>query len=268
VHSRLLSAALVMVSLGGAVRVSEAAEGLQIVQRVTSGPNPVTTQTQLENTRLRSEITDQKGTAQVIIFDGSKQVLYIVDNARKTYSEMTKADVDKMQAQMAGVMTQMQAALEKMPPAQRAQMEALMKGRMGGAAAPAPKIESKRGGTDKVGRWTCDKYEVLTNGVKTADVCTVDPSALGVTVKDLEVSRQLADFFSALVPQIAAQIAVVGRPETQGFSGFPVKSTMYVGGQTVTTEVVEASRQTFADSLFSVPAGFTKQTMPMLAPGR
>jgi hypothetical protein len=262
VYSKPLSAALVVLCLGAAARVSEAADGVQIVQRVTSGANPTTTQTQVEATRLRTELTDQNGLAQIVIFDGQKQVLYIVDAAKKSYFEMTKADLDRLQAQMQGMMAQMQAALEKMPPAQRAQMEALMKGRMGGIAATAPKIESKRVGTDKVGRWTCDKYEVLMNGEKTSDVCTVDPSALGFTAKDFEVSRQLASFFSALVPQMAAQVAVVGRVEAQGFAGFPVRSTVTVAGRTVTTEVVEASRQTFPDSLFAVPAGFTKQSPP------
>jgi len=268
VHSRLLFVALVLVCLCGATRASEAAEGIQIVQRVTSGASPTTTQMQIESTRLRTEITDQNGASQVVIFDGTKQVLYIVDNARKTYTEMTKADMEKMQAQVQQMMTQMQAALEKMPPAQRAQMEALMKGRMGGMSPTAPKIESKRAGTDKVGRWTCDKYEVIVNGEKMSDVCTVDPSALGVTAKDLAVSRQLAEFFSALVPQMAAQVFTVGQVDQQGFAGFPVRSIVSVAGRTMTTEVVEASRQTFEDSLFAVPAGFTRQAMPGLVPGR
>ena len=267
-HSKPLSAVLVVLGLCGA-RIGEAADGIQITQRVNSGANPTTTQMQVEATRLRTQITDQNGLSQVIIFDGQNQVMYIVDGAKKTYMEMTKADLERLQSQMQGVMAQMQAALEKMPPAQRAQMEAVMKGRMGGMAAAAPKIESKRGGPDKVGRWTCEKYEVFMNGEKSNDVCAVDPSALGFTAKDFEVSRQLASFFQAMVPQIAAQVSVVGQVETHGFAGFPVRSTMVVAGRTITTELIEASRQTFADSLFTVPAGFTKQASPVLgAPAR
>ena len=261
-HSKPLSAALVALCLCGA-RVGEAADGIQITQRVNTGDaNPTTTQMQVEATRMRTQITDQNGLSQVIIFDGPTQVMYVVDAAKKTYMEMTKADVERLQSQMQGMMAQMQAALEKMPPAQRAQLEAMMKGRMGGVAATAPKIESKRAGTDKVGRWTCEKFEVFMNGDKLNDVCAVDPSVLGFTAKDFEVSRQLASFFQALVPQLAAQVSVVGQVESQGFAGFPVRSTMVVGGRTITSEVVEASRQTFADSLFTVPAGFTKQAFP------
>ena len=271
-HSRLLPAVLALVSMAGVARVSEAAEGVQIVQRVTSGgpgSTPITTQMQIDPTRLRTEVADLNGNSQIVIFDSQKQVLYVVDNARKTYMEMTKADVEQLKTQMQAMMAQMQAALEKVPPAQRSQMEALIKGRMGGIATAAPKLDSKRAGTDKVGRWTCEKYEVTSNGEKLSDVCTVDPSALGINLKDLDVSRQLADFVSTLVPQMAAQVAVVGRPETHGFAGFPVRSTVYVAGRTMTSEVLEASRQTIPDSVFAIPAGYTRQAMPgIVPPGR
>lgn len=268
-HSRLLSATLVILAVCGAARVGEAADGVQIVQRITGGTTgPLTTQMQIENTRMRTEVADQNGALQVVIFDGQKQILYVVDNARKTYMEITKADLTQLQGQMQAMMSQMQAALEKVPPAQRAQMEALMKGRLGGMGGAPAKIESKRAGTDKVGRWACDKYEVLSNGQKVSDVCTVNPSALGVTVKDFEVTRQLAELAAGIAPQMAAQISVVGTPERQGFAGFPVRTIFYAGANTTTTELVEASRQTFADSLFVVPAGFTKQSMPGIAPAR
>jgi hypothetical protein len=48
----------------------------------------------------------------------------------------------------------------------------------------------------------------------------------------------------------------------------PVKTVMMVQGNSVTTEVIEAGRQTFPDSLFVVPAGFTKQDIMGLMGGR
>ena len=48
-----------------------------------------------------------------------------------------------------------------------------------------------------------------------------------------------------------------------------MKTVMMVpGGGTATTEVVEAGRQTFPDSLFAVPAGFTKQDIMGAMGGR
>ena len=115
----------------GRLAPPSAAQGVLVVETSTVNGTPRTTQVQIEPTRMRTEIAGQNGTTQVVIFDGGKQILYMIDPAAKTYSEMTKAEVDAAGAQMGDMMAQMQKALEGLPPAQRAQMEAMMKGRMG-----------------------------------------------------------------------------------------------------------------------------------------
>ncbi len=251
-------AAAVVLGLAGA---AEAADGIQIVQKVTNGTTAQTFQIQMDNTHMRAEIESQ-GRRQVVLFDGTHQVLDIIDVDRKTYTEMTKADVDRMATQMQGAMAMMQQQMANMPPAQRAQMEAMMRGRgMPGAAAVA-KTEYKRNGTDHVSRWTCDKYDGYQNGEKTSELCTVAPTALGFGLTDLDVSRQLAEFYSKLVPQQADQIISVGRMEDQGFSGFPVRRVFKIGSNQATMEVVEAGHANIPASQFAVPAGFTKAEVP------
>jgi hypothetical protein len=178
--------------------------------------------------------------------------------------EMTKADADRLGAQVQGAMAQMQTQLEKLPPAQRAQMEAMMKGRGGAAAAP----QYTRTGSDTVGRWTCDKYDLMQDGQKIGDVCTVSPTMLGFGATDFNVMRQMSEFFSAMAPQMASQLPAVSPIDLRGTSGFPVKTVMMVQGRTVTMEVIEVGRQTFSDSLFAVPAGFTKQDIMGAMGGR
>jgi hypothetical protein len=85
---------------------------------------------------------------------------------------------------------------------------------------------------------------------------------LGFTAADFEVSRQLAEFFSALTAGVADQVAGLGRPEVEGFAGLPVRSTTFVNGQKMTTEMLKAGRQNIPDSAFEIPAGFTQQSMP------
>jgi hypothetical protein len=98
------------------------------------------------------------------------------------------------------------------------------------------------------------------NNQKTSEVCTVDPSALGFTAADFEVTKQLAEFFRQLVPQNADQIFTMGGDDPQGFSGIPVRRVNSTGSRQTVSELTEVSRQTFADSLFAVPAGYQKQT--------
>jgi hypothetical protein len=235
-----------------------AADGILIVETTTTAGASRTNQVQIDKTRMRAEFEGQNGAKQVLIFDGGAQVMRIIDMDKKTYTEMTKTDVDRMGAQMAGAMAQLQEQMKNMPPAQRAQMEAMMKGR-GMAMAAIPKTEYKKTGADKVGNWTCDKYEGYQNGQKTSELCTVDPKTLGFTVADFQVSQQLADFFKQLMPQNADQMFSLGSNDPAGFSGVPVRRTYSVLGRQSVSELTQVSRQTFPDSLFAVPAGFQKQ---------
>ena len=249
----------VAVALYVVTGVAQAADGVLLVQKMTTaGGTPQTHQIHIESKRMRAESVGPRGEKQTVIFDGAKQVLSIVDSERKTYTEMTKAEIEALGGQMAGMMAQMEQQLKSLPPEQRAQVEAMMKGR-GMGAVGAPKIEYKKVGTDTVGKWTCDKYEGYADGKKTSDLCTVDPKVLGFSAADFAITRELADFFKKLMPAGAAQMFSIGTPEDQGFSGIPVRSVVTVGGRQMTSEITEVSRQTFPDSIFQVPAGYQKQ---------
>lgn len=256
--------AIAVTGLAGAP--AYAADGILIAQKITNGDKTTTTETQIEKTRMRTEVTGPNGRKNIMVFDGSAQVMRMIDEGAKTYSEMTKADVDRMAAQMQGAMAQLQQQMQNLPPEQRARMEAMMQGAgrgiAGMAAAQRPEYH-KAGGTDRVGRWTCEKYEGLRNGVKTAEICTVDPSASGFTAADFEITKQFAEFFSKMMPQGLDRVFSVGTAGPTGFSGFPVKSVHYDNGKvTSTMELTDVSRQNFPDSLFAVPAGFQKRDFP------
>ncbi len=256
---------VITVFIAVAVGSLQAADGVLIVEHVTSGGNTRTTEMQLERTRMRTELSSGAAGKQVMVFDGAKQVLDMINLDKKTYIEMTKADVERLASQAQGAMARMQEQVAKMPPEQRKQMEALMKGR-GMAATPA-KTEYKKVGSGQVGKWACDKYEGYQNGQKISELCTVDPRILGLTMTDFAVAEQAAAFFKSAVPQGTNQFFGIGKIEDQGFSGFPVRSVFTFAGQQTTTELSEVSRQTFADALFAVPAGFTKQVLGGRGPG-
>ena len=239
-----------------------AADGILIAQKSTSASGAVTTnQIQIEKTRMRAETADPNGRRQAMVFDGSAQVMRTIDDQAKTYTEMTKADFDRMGAQMSGAMTQLQDQMKNMPPEARARMEEMMKGRGMAPPASAP-ISYAKIGTDKVGKWTCDKYEGSRNGEKVSEICTVSPAALGFTAADFEVTKQMAEFFAKLVPQGAEQMFRMGTGTANGFSGLPVRTVTFTNGApSGTTEITEAGRQSFPDTTFAVPAGYAKREM-------
>lgn len=237
-----------------------AADGVLIVQKITIGPRNLTNQVQIEKERMRTEVQGVNGEKQVLVFDGPKQVLTMIYPDRKAYAEMTKAEADRMGVPVT-VSPELQAQMAKMPPAQRALIEQMMRGRNAGpAAAPPPtKLIYRRAGSDKVGKWTCDKYEGFQGTVKKMDVCTVDSKALGVAMADFDITRQMAAFFGKMAPQ--GGTFEVGTVETVGFAGVPVRTIGYgTKGEVVySSEISEVSRQNFPASSYAVPAGFQKQ---------
>lgn len=238
-----------------------AADGLLITQTTTGG-TAQTNQVQIEAHRMRVDA----GGSQVVIFDGEAQVMRMIDASKKTYMEITKADVDRLGTQMNAMMAQMQEQLKNLPPEQRAQIEAMMRGRGAGPAMTQPaKTEYRRAGSDRVGAWTCAKYDGFRDGKKVFELCTVSADAFGVTAADFQVAREMAAFASALAPAgvNSQDLFAIGDESTAGFSGIPVRS-INVGPPQVTTVIESVTRQRFADALFAVPEGYRKQTLPTM----
>jgi hypothetical protein len=259
----IVKAVLAIVAVCSFASPLQAAEGFLMVEQSVIGTVTRTTQVQMERDRMRAELTGPKGETLIIVFDGPQQVLRTISVDRKSYTEMTKADADRIGAQVTMAMDAMKAKMAQLPPEQRAKMEALMAraGVMGPTAASvATRPEYRRAGSDKVGKWACDKYEGFRNGEKVSEVCTVEPKALGLTTADFDISKQVAAFFQKLLPQGEEQFVGIGTLETQGFPGIPLRRVRYQAGKAeLTSEVMEVTRKSFAESSYDVPAGFEKQ---------
>jgi hypothetical protein len=242
------------------------AQGILFVQQETRDGKTSTNQIQIDKTHMRAE-SRASGESNAFLFDSTTQVARMVNLDKKTYVEITKAQMEQMSGQMNSAMAQMQEQMKNMPPEQRAMVEQMMRGRGGamrGMAAAAPPTQYKAAGSDKVLQWSCAKYEGFRGNEKVSEVCTVDPKEFGLTAADFEVAKQLAEFMKSLIPQGADQMFTLGTPEGQGFSGIPVRQTSFTNGKPASVrEIKEFRRETFPASTFEVPAGFTKQAMGM-----
>jgi hypothetical protein len=240
------------------------AQGLVLVQQQTRGGQTNTNQIQLDKTHIRAE-SRASGDSMAFVFDDNAQVARVFNLDKRTYLEMNGSMRQQMQEQMA----QMQAQLQKLPPEQRAILEQAMRGRGGlggGGIAPVAKPQYRQVGSDKVGQWTCTKYEGYQGQQKVSELCTVDPKDLGISAADFEVAKHLAEFLQGFLPQAANQIIIPGTASEQGFAGIPVRQTLFVDGRPdVVSEIKEVRREAIAASTFDVPAGFRRED---LAAGR
>jgi hypothetical protein len=237
------------------------AQGVVFVQKETRGSQSTTSTVQMDKDHIRAESRDGSDET-AFVFDGPKQVARMINVSKKTYMELSKAEMDRMKKQMDEMMAQM----ANIPPAQRAMMEQMMQGRgMPGMPTAAPRVEFKQTGSDKVGQWACTKYEGSVGGQKTTEVCTVDPKEFGLTTADFAAAQQLAEFMKSLMPAAADKMFVNGTVQSQGFAGVPVRRITFRNGAVEsTTETTEFKRESLPASLFDPPAGFRKEAMPSM----
>jgi hypothetical protein len=80
------AAVVVVLSTGGPA--SAAGGGILITHTITSGRETATHRAHIERTRIRSELMGQSGDSETVVFDRSAQIIRIVDDRAKTYSEI------------------------------------------------------------------------------------------------------------------------------------------------------------------------------------
>src|SRR5262249_9994015 len=97
--ARIVPAATAVCLLGAH---ASADDGVLIVQKVPPGQAPaMTQQIQTPPHRMRMKFAGATpGGSQVIVFDGTRQVMMMIDDANKHYSEITKADLDALSGMM------------------------------------------------------------------------------------------------------------------------------------------------------------------------
>ena len=238
-----------------------------------------TNQIQIAKDRMRAETVGQAGEKQTVVFDGVKQVLWLINTGRKSYSEMTKADVDRLGGQMSDAMARLQEQLKSLPPEQRAQIEALMAGRgglggppggRGGAAAPPQVNFAKAGGSKTVAGWSCDQYRKTVNGQQEEDLCLARITAVGLSAADFQVFERFSTFMAPLMtsPMMPKNDIIMGWNDMNkavGFPAAPLETVTYAGGKPDRQMTVNKMERTAIPAgTYELPAGLTKQEIPGL----
>jgi hypothetical protein len=194
----------------------------------------------------------------VMILRMDQEKIYNVDPAKKTYSEMTFAEMEAYAKKAGDKMAQLKEKIKNMPPEQRKQMEA-MSSMMGGGAEAAVEI-SATGEKKTVSGFACTKYVMkrggkefttlwVTKGVTGFDNLRKDWMEFGKRMATLTNMSGLGDAY-------------------QKIDGFPMETEIDVMGK-MTTVVTKVEKRSTPASEFNVPAGYTKTESPLMEkPGK
>ncbi len=217
----------------------------------------------VEKDRLRmwSE-NPQRDENHYFIYRDDQKAMYLLDPDKKSYVEITRADMERARARLNQAKAQMEEAMKNLPPDRRAAMEKMMQGRMGGDDQDSlDQLEFKKIGSGQVGSWNATEYAVYLNGKKASLAWVVPFSTLNIKREDFDVFKRVGLFS--------------GVSKNRGFDryfkladkmgGWPVRSESLDSAGTPDSrmEVKLVKNQAIDASEFEVPAGYTKRSMGM-----
>lgn len=169
-------------------------------------------------------------------------------------SEMSMI-VDVKTGDMINLMHSQKAYLKISGDMAKSMMEQMKQGQSATAAAkPDLKPTGKK---ETINGYACDEYAGTMNGMKLSFMLT---KALPNYESAL---KQLAD--SAKNGPLAQQTQAMGM-DFGTLPGFPLRTSMDMGGQKMTSTVTNVSTAPLPDSEFVLPAGYKEISMPSLTP--
>ncbi len=199
-----------------------------------------------------------------MIFRGDKNLMWVVNDERKSYQQIDQALIDQMSSQMTEAQAQMKAQMEKMPPEQRAQVEEMMK-KMGRGVpsgdAPQKMEYRKTGETKTIDGQPCTKYEAYWGKDLVSYVWVAPYSSMKLTESDAAVFKKMSDFMAGLT-------SAFGKPQKQDYipmhelNGVPLLTQRVENGKVTSETLVESvSHGAVPSAAFDLPAGYKLQKM-------
>ena len=221
----------------------------------------------IESGKIRVDGQESGQKKYAMIFDGDKQVMWILSPDEGTYQEMTAAQVQQMGDQMGQMMRQMEAQLAQMPPDQRQMVEGMMRQQMGGGgAAPPAVIVQEKGSGEKVGPYTTTHYQILSNGQLNQEVWAASADQVHLQESDFKAFQGLAKFFEPLRRNAPKGSWTI--PDIQQIKGLPVRTIMYEGQKpSYEWSVTNVEQRSIESSQFTLPPNLKKAEPMGMGPG-
>jgi hypothetical protein len=220
----------------------------------------------IEGNRMRMDGADQTGLVNSVIVDGSAKKLVVIEDKKKTYMEISEADMKRMRGQVDAMRAQMAERMKTMPPEQRKKMEAAMAG-LGGppdANAEPPVLKFEKLGKKKtVNGFSCDMYRVSTDGTPTGEDCIAPWGAKTLQKSDLaalsKFGEEMKKNFGGMGAKDQYRLDQLDKYPGIPISHVPLEEN---GARGEEEQIKSIKHGSVPESRFTVPAGFTKRELP------
>lgn len=205
----------------------------------------------IDNNRVRVE-NSAKDRSNVIIDAAGKRIV-MVDDAEKSWSEMTEADMRAFKEQLAARKAQMEEHMKSLPPEQRKRFEEMTN----------PKEHEltfeKMGVKKSVNGFSCDMYRVLEDGKPREEDCV---APWGPKVLQKSDFAGLQKFAAEMAKNMGGMGGARMFERFEKYPGFPVSQHPLQPGQP-DEELKSVKRGAIPADKFTVPAGYVKKDRKM-----
>jgi hypothetical protein len=227
------------------------AADLTIVSKVTAeGPAARSGTQTIYMTPTKFRVANDR---QDVIMDVATGTMTMIDNTKKQYWEMTRADMEAAGKAMSDQMAQMQ----KTNPEAAKMMENMMGSVMGQASV------KKTGTTRTIAGYSCDDYLVTLGEMMKETICATTAVQAPITASQF-YDAQTAIFGSNPMTKRFAPLF----EEMKKIEGLPLAQEIdtTMGGMHVksVTEATDVKTGPIPASTFDIPPGYTKVESPML----
>jgi hypothetical protein len=214
------------------------------------------------------------GDSDYMIYDAQRDLVIHVSNTNQEYMEIDRAAMAEMaesitraRKEIAPQMAMMRERLKDLPPEQRAMIEQ----QMGGMASlgametkPVVKVTTVKRGKDKIAGFKCDRYDVMSNKDRVADLCVATSADAGMSKADFATVSAAMKFMRDMADSAEQMTEGMDVPEMSmgDVDGLPVSAKDLKSGREF--KLVEVSDDSLDDARFNAYRVLNKQEMPNL----
>lgn len=232
------------------------------IETVVSGEQPQALEIAIQDSKLA--ITGHSdGT---MIYDGKAQSMLAISHRDKAYTVIDKEGAERIAAQINPVLEQ----LQRMPPAQRAQIEKMMGTQLPGSKGPAAETKLiDTGRDDTVSEFDCRWWEAEQNGATVREMCVTPRGDIPGGDDVMGVLADMSEFYEDVFAQFSTSFdfTASGNPfaDVGEMKGLPVKTRIFRGNELESETVVKAAAEKdLGPDLFAPPAGYERRSISAL----
>lgn len=193
------------------------------------------------------------------ILDPAAGVMTVLDHSKKTYTRLTRADIDQLAKTLDDAMKQMEQAMASMPP----QMQERMKGMMGGASGAVEVVDTGKAGS--VAGRSCQVFQTKTMGKLLGESCLADASAIELPASDRATVAAAMAWGKEIAEKLAkGPLAAIGSALPFRGGLVPLRSTTFASdGSRTTSEFIGVTNAATSAETFAVPPGYTEKKIEL-----